>query len=60
MQEVLTYIQAHWDDLFTIIGIAVSLATAITKLTPSTKDDAIVAKIAAVIEKLSVLKKPKA
>lgn len=60
MQEVLAYIQAHWDDLFTVIGIAVSLATAITKLTPSTKDDAVVAKIAAVIEKLSVLKKPKA
>lgn len=60
MQEVLAYIQAHWDDLFTVIGITVSLATAITKLTPSTKDDAIVAKIAAVIEKLSVLKKPKA
>lgn len=60
MQEVLAYIQTHWDDLFTVIGITVSLATAITKLTPSTKDDAIVAKIAAVIEKLSVLKKPKA
>ena len=60
MQEVLAYIQAHWDDLFTVIGIAVSLATAITKLTPSTKDDAVVAKIADVIEKLSVRKKPKA
>lgn len=60
MQEILTYIQAHWDDLFTIIGIAVSLATAITKLTPTAKDDAVVAKIATVIEKLSVLKKPKA
>lgn len=57
MQEVFAYIQAHWDDLFTIIGLAVSMATVITKLTPSKRDDAVVAKIAALIEKLSVIKR---
>ena len=58
MQEVLAYIQEHWDDLFTIIiGLAVSMATVITKLTPSKRDDAVVAKIAALVEKLSVIKR---
>ena len=57
MQEVLAYIQEHWDDLFTIIGLAVSMATVITKLTPSKRDDAVVAKIAVMVEKLSVIKR---
>lgn len=39
------WIQAHWNDILAIIGATVTLATLITAATPSTKDDAILAKI---------------
>lgn len=39
------WIQAHWKDVLAIIGGVVSVCSIIVKLTPTTKDDAILAKI---------------
>ena len=42
---MIDWIQAHWKDILAIIGSTVTLATLITAATPTTKDDAILAKI---------------
>lgn len=42
---MIEWIQAHWKDILAIIGATVTLATLITAATPTTKDDAILAKI---------------
>lgn len=39
------WITSHWKDILEIIGATVTLATLITAATPTTKDDAILAKI---------------
>lgn len=39
------WITEHWKDISAIIGATVTLATLITAATPTTKDDAILAKI---------------
>lgn len=39
------WIQAHWKDVLAIIGGVVSVCSIIVKLTPTTKDDTILAKI---------------
>ena len=39
------WITEHWNDILAIIGATVTLATLITAATPTTKDDAILAKI---------------
>jgi hypothetical protein len=45
MQNIITWINAHWADLLAIYGAAVALATIVVKITPSQRDDAILAKI---------------
>jgi hypothetical protein len=56
------FIVNHWTDIFACIGIAVTLATAIVHLTPSVKDDEVLAKVVKVVNVLSVInpKPPKA
>ena len=39
MNETISFIQNHWDELLAIIGGIVSVASIIVKLTPTTKDD---------------------
>ena len=39
------WIQLHWKDVLTVIGGVVSVCSIIVKLTPSQKDDNILAKI---------------
>lgn len=51
------WIAAHYQDVFAIIGGVVSVATLIVALTPSTKDDEILGKIIAVLDKLSIVAK---
>ena len=52
---ILDYMVNHYNDILAIIGGIVSVATIITKLTPSTKDDEILTKIVNVISKFSVV-----
>jgi hypothetical protein len=49
------WITAHWKDILAIIGAAVSLATLITAITPTQKDDAILAKIIKILAAIGLL-----
>ena len=42
---MIEWITTHWADLLAVYGALVALCTAIVKITPTTKDDAILAKI---------------
>ena len=46
----MTWIQEHLQDIFGIIGMVIALCAAIAALTPSPKDDAILAKVRRVID----------
>ncbi len=45
MTEILNFFQNHYSDLLAIIGSVVSIATIIVKLTKTTSDDTILAKV---------------
>lgn len=54
------WIQENWTLILAVWGGIVTLATAITKLTPTKKDDAILTKVLSVVELFSTAKsKPK-
>lgn len=48
-------LQFYFEKGLEIFGAAVALASLIVKLTPSTKDDAILAKVVKVLDLLSVV-----
>lgn len=41
----MTWLVEHWETIFAIWGMLVAFCTAIVKLTPTQKDDNVVAKI---------------
>ena len=49
------WITTHWKDILAIIGATVTLATLITAATPTTKDDAILAKVVKVLSVFGLL-----
>lgn len=49
------WIIEHWKDILAIIGATVTLATLITAATPTTKDDAILAKIVKLLSIFGIL-----
>ena len=51
----MTWITEHWKDILAIIGAVVSLATLITAITPSQKDDAVLARIIKILSALGLL-----
>ena len=55
MTEIISFFQNHYDELLAILGGVVSIATLIVKLTPTTKDDAILTKIVNLLEKFSLV-----
>lgn len=55
MLTVLNFIAEHYDEILAIIGGIVSIATIITRLTPSTRDDEILAKIVNILSKFSIV-----
>ncbi|HSQ98092.1 MAG TPA: hypothetical protein VLL98_05255 [Rickettsiales bacterium] len=55
MTEIINFFQNHYDELLAILGGIVSIATVIVKLTPTTKDDAILTKIINILEKFSLV-----
>lgn len=52
---MLDWILEHWVDLFAIYGGVVAICSAIVKLTPSTKDDAVWAKILKILDHFSTV-----
>ena len=55
MNETISFIQNHWDELLAIIGGIVSIATIIVKLTPTDKDNKVLEKIINFLAKFSVV-----
>ena len=55
MTEIINFFQNHYTDLLAILGGIISIATIIVKLTPTTKDDAILTKIINLLEKFSLV-----
>ena len=55
MNDLITFIKAHYDEFSVIFSSIILLATTIVKITPSTKDDSILNKILSFIEKLSLV-----
>lgn len=49
------WITTHWDDVLTIIGGVVVVVSAVVKLTATTKDDTVWAKILKVLSALSLV-----
>lgn len=47
---MMTWILANWDNILAIYGGVVAVCTTIVKLTPNTKDDAIVSKVIKVLD----------
>ena len=47
---MLTWILANWDNVLAVYGGVVALCTTIVKITPSTKDDTILAKVINVLD----------
>ena len=55
MLTVLNFIVEHYDEILAIIGGIVSIATIIVKISPSKRDDEILAKIINILAKLSLI-----
>ena len=55
--EIWLFIQANAKDLLLILTSIVTIASVIVKLTPTLKDDAILAKIMPWLEKIALNKK---
>lgn len=49
------WVQTHWDDVLAIIGGVVMAVSAIVKLTATTKDDTVWAKVLKVLSALSLV-----
>lgn len=48
------WIMAHWKDILAIIGGVVTVASIIVKLTPTPKDDGILAKVIKILAALGL------
>lgn len=51
---MINWLQANWKDVLAIIGGVVTVASIIVKLTPTQKDDAVLAKVIKVLAALSL------
>ena len=54
MNEIINFIQTHWDEILAIVGGIISTASIIVKLTPTTKDDKILKYIIGFLAKFSI------
>jgi len=48
------WIMAHWKDILAVIGGVVTVASIIVKLTPTQKDDGVLAKIIKILSALGL------
>lgn len=53
--EVINWITAHWQDILATLGGLVAVASIAVKLTPTDKDDAVLAKVVKVLDYFSVV-----
>ena len=53
--EIITWIKANWESILAIIGGVVSVATIIVKLTPTQKDDNVLATIIKILSIFSLV-----
>lgn len=53
--SAIEWVLGHWEELVGAFALLVALASAITKLTPSKKDDVFVASIQELLGRLSLL-----
>ena len=51
---MIDYLTSNWVELFAALGVFLTFATAVAKLTPSPKDDEIVSKVRSVFNFFSV------
>jgi hypothetical protein len=51
---MIDWILEHWVDLLAIYGAVVAICSTIVKITPTTKDDNVWAKILKILDKFSV------
>ena len=51
---MIQFITQHYDEVLQIIGAVVALATLVVKLTPTQKDDNVLAKIINILSALSL------
>lgn len=51
---MIKFITEHYDEVLQILGAVVALATLIVKLTPTQKDDAVLAKVINVLATFSL------
>lgn len=51
---MIAFISEHYDEVLQLIGAAVALATLVVKLTPTQKDDNVLAKMIKVLSALSL------
>lgn len=51
---MIAFISEHYDEVLQLIGAAVALATLVVKLTPTQKDDNVLAKMIKVLSTLSL------
>ena len=56
MSEISSFITEHGPELIQALGYAVALATVITAITPSKKDDKVLGKIVGFLYRFSILK----
>ncbi len=55
MNEVITWVTAHGEELLSIVGAVVLVVSGIVKLTATTKDDTVWAKVLKVLAALSLV-----
>lgn len=54
---VVQFVQEHWLDICNVIVSIIGIASIIVKITPTPKDDAVLAKIVAFVSKYIALNK---
>ena len=57
MANVIAWFGANWGQVATVIAYVIAIASIVVKLTPTTKDDAILTKIIAFVGKYIALNK---
>ena len=55
MNDVITWVTAHGEELLSIVGAVVLVVSGIVKLTATTKDDTVWAKVLKVLAALSLV-----
>ena len=53
--EIITWLKTNWDSVLAIIGGVVSVATIIVKLTPTQKDDNVLATLIRLLSVFSLV-----